>query len=317
MTVLRRGFDASSTPPDAQKAFELGFRVAIRYLSFQPNSKNLTVQEATRYHNAGLDIGLNWEQGAGDTLRGHAVGVAHATEANRQADVLGAPENVCIYYSTDTKATAAAIRDYYKGAGSINRRPVGGYGGSLAMLALLDEGTINYWWQANAGDWSGFQSPNFSSHPQACMRQLVDRRLGSGIGFSTLPTPPAAFPTQAQPNSLIDEDEILAKDCGFWLSPLNKGVNLMAFGPTGTRIDLTVTGTDGHPYIISADSPEALATAKFFEVGGPTALVTEILKEGWTADGSKYVILAKGTDGHVWVNVNRGNWFQIQAGIVE
>ncbi|MDQ6613997.1 MAG: DUF1906 domain-containing protein [Actinomycetota bacterium] len=295
MTVLRRGFDASFSLPSAQRAAQVGYTVAMRYLSHDPG-KNLTATEVATDHALGIDVGLNWETTTNATLQGFAQGVADATEANHQADQLGAPQNVCIYYSTDTGATADQVRAYYQGAKSIKRRPVGGYGGSLALLPLLNEGTISKWWQANAGSWSGFNTSNFPSHPQAHIRQLVT-------------------PTLPSPGGALDENEILSVDCGLW--PAKIGANLMAFGPSGTRIDLTITGVDGHPYHISADSPEALPNASWVEIGGQGAVTLDILKDGWTADGSKYVVLAKGADGRVWINVNQGpKWFPIPAGAV-
>lgn len=75
----------------------------------------------------------------------------------------------------------------------------------------------------------------------------------------------------------------------------------MAFGPTGTKVDVTVVGTDGHPYRASADSPDQLVHATFKELGGPTAKVRQILKDGWLADGSDYVVIAKGEDSRVYI----------------
>lgn len=95
-------------------------------------------------------------------------------------------------------------------------------------------------------------------------------------------------------------------------SPLAVG----ATNPT-TRIDLTIVGTDGHPYRITAPTPAELSSASWGELGGPTAVVSAILLQGWLADGSDYVVCAKGADGHVYVwTDSSGVWTLVPVGEV-
>jgi hypothetical protein len=78
------------------------------------------------------------------------------------------------------------------------------------MAVLLSEGTIDYWWQANPGSWSGHPSSTFPTDPAACVRQYVGMPAGC---------PP-------NPGFSIDVDEFIADDCGLWKSPLTQGDDL-------------------------------------------------------------------------------------------
>lgn len=88
----------------------------------------------------------------------------------------------------------------------------------------------------------------------------------------------------------------------------------MAFGPSGTHIDLTIVGTDSRPYHLSSDLA-TLGAATWSEIGGPSAFVTDILAQGYTADGSHYVVVAKGIGGKMWFSVDEGAWAEITAGV--
>ncbi len=208
MALPRRGYDAFS-PPDAGAAKAAGYEFGMHYGAGGTKNKWLTHAVRTANHNAGIDVGLNYEGDESDADSGFAGGVKNATKANDFFDSLDAPTDVAIYYSVDTARTADQIREYFRGIASVGRRPVGGYGGT-EMLAMLDEGLIRYWWQANAGGWSGFQTQHFPSHPRACIRQFVDVT-------NPIPIPHAQVGEQQFAN--IKQDEQLMDDCGLWLSP--------------------------------------------------------------------------------------------------
>lgn len=172
----------------------------MRYLGGSAD-KDATAAEIADAHSHGVDVGLNYEGGTGDYAGGFQGGVAAATQANNQADALGAPKDgtVWIWYSIDTAATADQVRPDFQGLNSVKRRPVAGYGGT-EIRQMKAEGLCRGWWEANAGTWSGHQSSNFTTDTGADIRQVIGG--------------PA-------PNT--DGNWQMSPDCGFWLAPANQG----------------------------------------------------------------------------------------------
>jgi len=118
--------------------------------------------------------------------------VFDAQEANNQADGLGAPADMILYYAVDTDATPSAVRDYFAGAASVGRRPVGIYGSYRVCEAMLDDGTAQKAWQTVA--WS---------HGQVSARAALYQR---------------AAPTHT-PIPGTDENACLTDDWGQWPRP--------------------------------------------------------------------------------------------------
>lgn len=197
--MLRKGCDSySPAPPRTMTALGLDF--AMRYVGLG-SGKLLTAPEVRALHDAGKDILLNPELDTTDGAGGFAQGVRYANIANDHADALGAPQTAVLVFSIDANRTADWVRPYFEGVASVKRRLVGGYGGT-EMVAMLNEGLITVWDQANAGSWSGWNTSNFPTHPRAHLRQH-------------LPTTCAGFNYDPQ-------DQCYPSDqCGFWLSPAN------------------------------------------------------------------------------------------------
>ncbi len=139
--------DYSWARPDPKAIVAAGYPGVIRYLSKDP-SKNLTPAERDALFAEDLDILLVWET-TGDTTGGSDVGKAHAIEANKQADALGYPRDVPIFYASDHDYLPDQVIGYYQGVAAAGGRPWGLYGG----IKLVDGITAPYYWQA-AG-WSG------------------------------------------------------------------------------------------------------------------------------------------------------------------
>jgi len=78
-----------------------GIKAVIRYLSYSVNGKNLTADEVTKLHAAGLGILVVWENLKGDPLSGAALGAQHGAEAVRQAQTLGYPAGLPIFCAVD------------------------------------------------------------------------------------------------------------------------------------------------------------------------------------------------------------------------
>lgn len=152
-----RGCDYAWERPDPQWLAAQGYRFVSRYLSWDTTGKNLTADELVRLHGAGLSVMLNWEYNPRAASHGYDQGVADATEALRQADALGAPPTVAIYFSVDWDASIGdlpAICDYFRGVLSVlPDERVGVYGGLRVVLDITNHWPAMYGWQTYA--WSG------------------------------------------------------------------------------------------------------------------------------------------------------------------
>lgn len=130
-----------------------GYAGALRYLSTDP-TKNLTADEATLLHAAGLSIGLVWETSSQRALDGFAAGAADATAANQQADTIGVPSDVAVFFAVDFAADASLVLDYFRGVLSVAGRPAGVYG-SFAVVQAVHAIGVPFTWQTCA--WSAGQ----------------------------------------------------------------------------------------------------------------------------------------------------------------
>jgi hypothetical protein len=126
---------------------------ALRYLSYDPG-KNLSIWERDSLWAAGLAIGLIWETTARRPEAGFDGGRQDAVEANNQADFLGWPGDRPLYYAVDFQTGAGGVvTDYFNGANSVGRRPVGVYGTYDVIEGLVGGGVVGWGWQCAA--WSG------------------------------------------------------------------------------------------------------------------------------------------------------------------
>src|ERR1700730_10832853 len=91
---------AAAIPADAAKSW--GAEGVIRYLS-DFVGKTITLHELANYKEAGLSVGLVWENGTTDYLGGAAAGAANGRAAKMQADALAWPNDRPIYVAIDTE----------------------------------------------------------------------------------------------------------------------------------------------------------------------------------------------------------------------
>lgn len=186
MTPVAVDYATGRPSPTALRA--AGATGVIRYLSWlydwagvthnYVNPKVIQAPEFTALHNAGLDVTLNWEYDALDWLTGAGGGTAHATEAVRQARLLGYPKGSVILGSADLNMTyqqwstaganyAAAFARTLGGAGY---RP-GVYGPYDVLTWCRQTGLFGTYWQAGmATAWSGGR--NAQPWPGAHLRQV-------------------------------------------------------------------------------------------------------------------------------------------------
>jgi len=151
------GVDYAWDRPNLDTLWSQGKRFVCRYLAYLPNGKVLQKAELNNLHSKGFGVLLNWEQAAGDMFAGFTRGQTHAREALRQANVLGAPEWVPIYFSCDkdvtTTAQMNAVASYLDGAASVlGKNRVGVYG-EYSVIEALVPNHAQWGWQTYA--WSG------------------------------------------------------------------------------------------------------------------------------------------------------------------
>jgi len=150
--------DYSYARPSMQSIKDYGANGAMRYLG--TDSRCITVAERNSLQGAGLGIGLIWETTASRPLDGWNAGVNDAHSANREADAIGAPGNIPIFYAVDFQPTTAQLTGpvaaYFSGVLSVGGRPVRAYGCASVMQHLCGEcGFFPDSWQCGAWSYPG------------------------------------------------------------------------------------------------------------------------------------------------------------------
>lgn len=147
------GLDSTSEVPIAAHR-SAGSSFAMRYLSrYLP--KVLTEREVQAYRANGLGIGVVFEDGAQNALRGYGQGRSDAEFAANQARGLGMPAGRPIFFAVDfdTGSNPAATDPYFDGVASVlGKQASGPYGGYEVVRHQFDRG-FHWGWQTYA--WSG------------------------------------------------------------------------------------------------------------------------------------------------------------------
>lgn len=144
--MTRLGADATGETIAALKA--LGVTFIGRYVSDYPG-KNLTLPEAQRLAQAGVDLITNWENDVNDWAGGYNQGVAFAKRALVQHKACGGPvglsERWGIYFSVDEKVdpTDPTLHDYFVGIGTVlSPLHTGAYAQTSVLRTLRSLGLI-------------------------------------------------------------------------------------------------------------------------------------------------------------------------------
>lgn len=159
MSTRMQGVDYAWERPNHDALWNAGIRFVCRYLANDTTSshgKILFKPELDALHHKGFGVVLNWEQNAGDMLKGQSLGVAHAEAALKQARALGAPDWIPIYFSCDVDTTnniqRALVARYLDGCAVVlGRDRVGVYGEYEVVQAMVPE-HASFGWQTYA--WS-------------------------------------------------------------------------------------------------------------------------------------------------------------------
>jgi hypothetical protein len=199
MTIT--GIDYATGRPTPEMLAAAGISFVCRYLSSDgqagySNPKDLSGPEVTLLHDAGVSIVLNYESTATFTQGGYAAGLATARWARAEADALGVPSSLPIYYSADFDATPEQINtvlDFLNGAADAegSKARVGLYG-SYAVVEAAAAAGFAYLWQTYA--WSGGR---WSEH--ALLRQVNNDQSLDGVA--------------------VDYDQATAQEYGQWVPP--------------------------------------------------------------------------------------------------
>lgn len=142
-----------------------GVSFAVRYLWAQglpdhPESKLLTLAEATRLSAAGIDLVGVWETGAGAMADGYPQGLHDAPRARKAAIAAGMPPSRPVYFAADSEVvtTGQAVRYLVACRETTGPNTVGVYGSYYVVRAAHEYWLAHYpgeriWlWQTRA--WS-------------------------------------------------------------------------------------------------------------------------------------------------------------------
>jgi hypothetical protein len=151
-------YDYSWSHPDpyAMKSVP-GCAGVVRYLS-GGGSKDITPDEIRRLQSVGLWISLVWETTASREEHGYPAGVEDGRRASAQAEELGAPHGMVIWFADDNNdADPSQEAEYLDGARMTCRNyEVGQYGNGLVVQHAIDTG--GYGWRVET--WRPGDSPN-------------------------------------------------------------------------------------------------------------------------------------------------------------
>lgn len=237
------GIDLAWAKPSVAEIEGVGAHFVMRYFSHD-SSKNLTKEEVTAYHNAGIKTGVVWESTAGRATAGHAAGVADAQEAEKQRKAVGLPADMVIHFAVDEDTTWAKVQPYFDGAISvIGLSRVGTYGGVKVIAGAYGHG-IKYLWQTaawSAGVWSSHatiqQRGGTVLHGSADLDYAMVADYGQYPRPTKSTTPPPhkspyePFPTPAtfnvghkSPIIAAMHDRLVAVGCNHYKSSANKDI---------------------------------------------------------------------------------------------
>lgn len=274
--------DYSFSRPSPHALAAAGCKGVIRYLAPLPNPKVIDQAELDALHAAGLLVALVWESVAQRaTGGGRAGGVTDATEALRQADLLGWPENRPIYMvmedpNQQPTSDWPAIDAYAEGAASVlGDARLGAYGGQALVEHQRQAGLIAWGWQV--GGWSPSVSPLCHLYQRLSPAVLT--------GFA----------------GQIDEDAILQPDWGAWdggsrpSAPPATSQPIQA--PTVTSAPLTLGGNvQAVPFTCTTDTAGWVAFSVALPGGATKDDVISVVADAGSAYDGAWALAAGSVD---------------------
>lgn len=144
--------DEAWAKADPVATYAAGYRAVLGYCS-RDTSKIITAAYRQACRDAGLKVGLVFEDGADRALAGAAAGAADGALAEQQANDAGYDVAAALFFAVDFDAApeqiAGPIRDYAIAFDNATRRPVGVYGSDTVVEGLVTPGVrpVRFGWQ--------------------------------------------------------------------------------------------------------------------------------------------------------------------------
>lgn len=144
--------------PDPYKLKQRHFAGVIRYLCDTPGhpGKKLTGEELARLLDAGLDVGVIWQETDPAMVGGTAAGGDEGKRARAAAEALGVPEGAALYFSADhgTVTVDDAVAYLEEAKKHLGGYRMGLYGSFFVVTGVRERqpGLVDFFWQTLA--WS-------------------------------------------------------------------------------------------------------------------------------------------------------------------
>jgi hypothetical protein len=179
-----------------------GIPGVLRYLNNGSGGRpDLTRTEVDSLLTAGKAIGPIWEKGITASSQGRDRGVADAQAANVEADKLGVPADVVIWYTVDNDYTPTQVTPYFEGVRSVPGRPVGIYGGFVIVEWAASVG-IEWRWMAGAWNYGNGVSKYAHLYQRDVNVASGNTKVDRNVWLAPFPVwqgdDPMADPTPAQ-----------------------------------------------------------------------------------------------------------------------
>jgi hypothetical protein len=178
-----------------------GFAGVVRYLEVweKGTRPDLTAEEVASIHAKGLPLGLYWQAHDGSPIEGYDTGIGQAYRANNEADAIGVPMHVPIFYVVDSDYTPDQVKAYFDGVRAfLDGRPVGIYG----SFRIVE-------WARTQGIMYAVQTSSWSAGQMSPTINLYQRRhdLDTGTGAYDELLLVNAFPAW-EPGQMLEPEPI-------------------------------------------------------------------------------------------------------------
>lgn len=194
--------DYSWGRPNLTQVKQAGYAGVLRYLSHDTTGKTISAAEAVSIRQAGLGLGLVFEDKSTEALEGSDAGTADAQFALSLANSIGFPSDRPIYFAVDTQAAdaqLAAVDAYFTGVKSVLGARSGIYGDYTVVAHYASLGYTWLWqtlaWSHGAVDNNAQLYQNgASAFSGSCDVDIVQKADWGGWtnGLPTIPTAPSS-----------------------------------------------------------------------------------------------------------------------------
>ena len=200
-------------PPSPQSLLDAGYQALASYLSTPvTQGKNWSPLELVGCRQAGLSMIMFAEQSEQTVLTGYSdANLLLGRTAQGMADSFGYPDECPIWFAVDLNAGGQFDKVFgaFRAYRETNHRPLGCYGGSQIIEALMDEGLCDYGHIAAAVSWSVTGAP--VDNETVFFFRTGTNPNGTPKGFNYYLTPRAhmrQYPSEAFAGTRIDPNDV-------------------------------------------------------------------------------------------------------------